>query len=150
MIVRESASRTHEHGHRAFRLWCIFREAAVRITLGKEFPEWLIEDLNGLARQAIVWYKPTEQGPRREELVAPAAWAVEVLKRLHGDSAEPEILMDLCTRCGQQYDKHRPGHPTSRCRDCLVIGRREDNSEGKRRARRVAALATKSGQIENS
>ncbi len=140
----------HNSAHQAFQLWCIFREAAVRITLGKKFPEWLREDLNGLARQAIVVYKLTPEGPRPEELVGPPAWALDVLKRLRGDRAEPEILMDLCTRCGQQYDKHRRGHPSSRCRDCLVIGRREDERERKRRARRTAALAYKSGQIEDS
>ncbi len=104
----------HKNAHQAFRFWCIFREAAVRMTLGEKFPGWLIEDLNGLARQAIAFYTPTAGGPRREELVGPAAWAVDVLKRV-GDSTEPEILMDLCARCRRPYDKHRRGHPTSRC-----------------------------------
>ena len=123
----------HIYDHRAFRPWCVFREAVVRIGLRERLPSWLKDDLDRMAKQATV-----ELDPSGEKRIAagPPAWAVDALKHAltPGGSSVP---LKLCQRCNQPFEQCGPGRPSLRCPDCRPIGRREDGREGKRATRRL-------------
>lgn len=56
-----SRIQNHNHEHRIFQLWCVFREAACRLARQIEFPMWLMKDLGYLASQAHPGLIPTRR-----------------------------------------------------------------------------------------
>lgn len=72
--------REHNREHRIFQLWCVFREAALRLKLGQDLTMWLINDLGHLAAQA---HPSLVVRPGTTLVVPPGA----------GDPADPEPVV---------------------------------------------------------
>ena len=124
----------HMNYHHVFRLWCIFREALVRLAQGLDFPEWLKEDLGGLAKRATVVVRRTPTGVDKRIARGPGSWAIDVIAR-YRNSGAPSVPIDLCLRCKQPFAEHRPGRPSPYCPSCRPFARAEKNSEQKRARR---------------
>ena len=140
-IRRYETLMQHTDYHHIFRLWCIFREALVRLAQRRDFPEWLKEDLGGLAKRATVVVRRTPTGVDKRIARGPGSWAIDVIAR-YRNSGAPSVPIDLCLRCKQPFAEHRPGRPSPYCPSCRPFARAEKDSERKRSKRESQSVDT--------
>ncbi len=131
----------HNDEHRMFQLWLIFREATCLLfsegpTFPETFPEWMIKDLDHLARQVRLGLR---RGRGAANLVlpakGPATWAAKVLKYALEEQALPDLPVTLCKLCKRPFEERRPGRPSDYCPHCRPLAR-ERNERARKKAKR--------------